>query len=81
MGDGFSLLLHLYSQGGGPPLPCSGATIQDGGNRLLLNINDDVVVDVSDAVFLLNFIFGAGPPPVPGLGCNAIEGCPEVCLF
>ena len=71
-------LLGLLFLGAGPP-PCDGTTIEDGGNRTLLDLDLNRRVGLTDAVFLLNYLFRRGPLPALGTGCVQIEGCPEVC--
>jgi hypothetical protein len=44
-------------------------------------VNDDVGVDVSDALYILLFLFQDGPAPVLGTSCVRIEGCPNVCTY
>jgi hypothetical protein len=61
------------------PLPCAGATITDGGNLELSDVDGSQVVDLSDAVYLLLYLFRAEPAPVLGTQCMPIEGCPTVC--
>jgi hypothetical protein len=60
-------------------LPCDGASPQDIGNRVLLDVNGSGVVDLSDPVFLLQYLFHAGGPPVLGVDCIAIEDCQSAC--
>jgi len=36
----------------------------------------DLTIDISDAVYLLTFLFLGGPPPVQGTACIYIEDCP-----
>ena len=56
-----------------------GSDIAAGGNLLLLSANGDQRVDVTDALYVLNFLFLGGPPPALGAGCAVIEGCPALC--
>lgn len=76
--DAVGLLLDLYGAGGGT-LPCGDGTFEDPGNRKLLDGNADGRVDISDAIHVLSFLFTGGPPPVLGVHCRRIEGCPEAC--
>ena len=71
--DAVCLLSRLF-QGG--ELPC-GTAITDPGNVGLLDANGDGAVDLSDAVRLLDFLFRGAAPPVLGLECRPIEGCPD----
>ncbi len=77
IGDAVALLGHLFV--GGRELPCEGATIARGANRSLLDLDGDTSVDVTDVLFMLNFLFGDGPEPVLGSFCVRIEGCPDTC--
>lgn len=79
LSDAISLLLRLFADGG-IPLPCEGASLEDGGNLTLLDVNADAGVDVSDAVHLLDYLFRSGPAPAAGERCIRIEGCPSVCV-
>lgn len=79
IGDVVTLLLHSFV--GGLTPPCEGATIADGANAILLDVNGDLAVDNSDAIHLLTYLFRNGNPPVQGTNCQRIEGCPDVCSF
>jgi hypothetical protein len=76
--DAAFLLLHLFG-GSTVPLPCGGASAQEGGNLTLLDSNGDVKVDAADAVYILNYLFLRGAPLVQGTACVRIAGCPDVC--
>jgi hypothetical protein len=71
--DAVCLLSRLF-QGG--ELPC-GTSVEDTGNIGLLDANGDGRVDLSDAVRLLDFLFRGASPPVLGVECQPIEGCPD----
>lgn len=61
-----------------PALPC-GAGLNTAGNLLVLNLNGDSSVDISDIVYLARHIFLGGPPPTQGADCFKIDdalGCP-----
>ena len=62
-------------------LPCGDGTVSDPANKALLDGNGDGAVDLSDAVYGLNFLFLGGPPPVACADetcpCVRIEGCPD----
>ncbi|MGQ9590282.1 MAG: thrombospondin type 3 repeat-containing protein [Planctomycetota bacterium] len=49
--------------------PCA----SDAGNFAVLNANGDGAVNVSDVIYLANFLFMGGPPPVQGLGCFNLD--------
>ena len=74
--DPLSLLLRLFG-GLARPLPCDGATVEDGGNLAIFDVSGDGTVNVADAVHMLSFIFKAGAPPSRGTGCFRVEGCPS----
>jgi hypothetical protein len=78
--DGLALLLHLFGGASGP-LPCEGSLSSGSGNEALLNVDGEGAVDLTDAVYLLNYLFRAGPAPTLGVRCVRIEGCPSVCRF
>jgi hypothetical protein len=59
-----------------PPPPCA----SDLGNFLVLNVNGDGAVNVSDIVYMANFLFMGGSPPVQGLACFGVDkalSCPD----
>ena len=72
------MLGHLFL---GQPefLPCGNGSLTDPGNRLLVNSNGDSSADLADAVYLLAFLFQGQAPPVLGMQCQPIPGCPESC--
>ena len=37
----------------------------------------DPAIDLSDGVYLLQYLFNNGPPPVQGTNCIYIEDCPQ----
>ena len=76
--DGVSLLLRLFT-GSSPRLPCDGDSLSNGGNRTLLDVNNDTLVNISDAIFVLAYLFGNGLPPALGPDCVRIEGCLNAC--
>ncbi len=76
--DAISLLWRLFLTDS-IPLPCEGANLQEGGNRILLNVNGDANVDVSDVVHILNYLFRGGAAPTLGSNCIFIPGCMDTC--
>jgi hypothetical protein len=76
--DALWLLLRLFG-GGAAPLPCGGTSLDEGANRTLLDLDSSQAVEVSDAIFILNFLFRRGPAPALGTSCVRLEGCPEAC--
>jgi hypothetical protein len=77
LSDAISILRFLFI-GAGAGLPCEGG-VDAGGNLALLDLNGDRIVNLSDPVYLLVYLFRGGPPPVLGMGCVRIAGCPEAC--
>ena len=71
--------------GNPPALPCAGGEPDDRGNVQLLDWLGDDVVDITDAISLLTFVFLGGPAhmlTIPGMeatGCVSIAGCPNTC--
>jgi hypothetical protein len=79
MADAICLLGHLFLA---DPvrLPCIGGTVEDPGNRVLLDFNGDAAgVDISDGVAMLEFLFTGGPRHILGSDCARIAACPEHC--
>ncbi len=65
VGDAIFMLNALFVPGGPVP-PCGDAC----------DAQDDGLFDLSDAVYLLTFLFQGGPPPpppFPGCGCDPTE--------
>ena len=79
MDDAIDILIYLFARKGNE-LPCEGETAMDGGNHILFDVNGDANVSMADPIYLLFFLFKQGPPPVKGLECVSIEGCPDTCL-
>lgn len=71
--DGIGVLLYLYS---GYPSPCAA----DEGTEMLLDVNGDGIVNLTDAVHTLHFLFLHGEPPALGVGCVRMPGCPDACV-
>lgn len=66
---------HLLDRTPAAP-PCS--TLE--GNLAVADVNGDARLDISDVVYLANYLFLGGPPPVQGLDCFPVPsayGCPE----
>jgi hypothetical protein len=60
-----------------PPVPPCATPV---GNLVVLDVNGDVSLNVSDIVYLANYLFLAGPPPVQGTACFDVDqalGCPD----
>jgi len=76
--DAVSFLLRLFG-GSAKALPCDGADISSGANLAVFDLDDDKAANLTDVVFLLNFLFREGPAPVRGTHCMRVEGCADVC--
>ena len=76
LADAVAILFHLFVRP--RVLPC-GSTLEDAGNRALLDVDSSGSVSIPDVVFLLNYLFRAGPAPALGKQCVRILGCPEMC--
>ena len=77
--DAIAYLNHLFL-GVALDLPCDGATVQDGGNATLLDLDGASGVNLTDVLYLLNYLFLSGPEPDLGEDCVRIEGCPTTCF-
>ena len=78
--DAVALLLHLF--GRRPELPpCGDGMLDSPGNIAILDSNGDEAVNVSDAVWLLGYMYQGGAPPSRGTDCLRLVGCPNVCGF
>lgn len=75
--DAVGLLRCLFGLAA-PPLPCGDGTMEDPGNRALLDINGDGEVRLEDCMALLGYLFAGGPPPALGRTFTPIPGCPDV---
>lgn len=77
--DAVRLLGHLFL-GTFPTLPCEGgsAGAPGPGDLALVDSNGDSRIDISDALYTLNWLFtGTNGPPVLGVECLPIVGCPD----
>lgn len=71
--DGIALARHLFL--GVSNLPCATSS----GNNTLLDANGDSSVNVVDIIHVLLYLFDRGDPPVGGVSCVSIGGCPTGC--
>jgi hypothetical protein len=71
--DVVSLLFNLVGQI--TITPCATAE----GNLALQDVDGDGSLTVNDAVYLLRYLFLAGPPPDAGSECAPIQGCTFAC--
>jgi hypothetical protein len=78
--DAVALLLHLFGRRPDLP-PCDDGKAGNLGNVGVLDSNGDNEVNVSDAVWLLAYMYQGGAPPTRGTRCVRLEGCPNVCGF
>jgi len=77
--DVVASLRRLFA-GAPATLPCGDGSATHAANRALLDLNGDSVLDLSDTVYLLGYLFQAGAAPASGVGCIRIEGCPDACV-
>ena len=70
--DAVGLLLHLFRM---EPSPRT----TDGATTLLLDATGDQIVDESDAVRVLRFLFASDLPPILGTRCLPMAGCGAAC--
>jgi len=77
--DAIAMLLHLFS-GRAASLPCEGTLITEGGNAALADVSGDATVNLTDPVYLLQFLFRGGPRPADGIDCVRIPGCRDACV-
>ncbi len=66
-------LLGFLFQNNPATLPC--ATVP--ANPNLMECNGDGVIDLSDAIYKLAYLFQGDDPPVQGVNCFSIPGCPQ----
>ena len=76
--DPIRILRQLYL-GVPAEILCDSESISAGGSLTVLDVNGDLMADLSDAVYSLNFLFTRGPEPILGSECIRIEGCPSSC--
>jgi hypothetical protein len=81
LADAVLLLRHLFA-GSPSSLPCERGTAANPGKGelALLDANGDLLINLSDAVSVLGWLFLPDhPSPVLGTRCRPIEGCPDAC--
>jgi hypothetical protein len=76
--DAVALLRH-YAGGADVPFPCAGGGPDHESNRVLLDSDGDGTVDLTDAIYLLTYLFRSGPAPVRGTTCVFLTDCPDIC--
>ena len=76
--DAAALINTLYGRANATP-PCAGATIAEGGNAVIFDVNGDGTVNLADVLHLFAYLFTNGPAPAYGTDCIAVVGCPDVC--
>lgn len=72
-------ILQLLFLGRVGALPCGDGTLDAQGNLALLDSDASGGVNLTDAIYLLSYLFLSGPPPALGVHCVEIEGCPDTC--
>lgn len=75
--DATGLLSALFVAGT-VDLPCEGSISQDG-NLAVLDVTGDDLVDIADALSMLNYLFLGGPAPTSGVDCIPVELCEDAC--
>lgn len=60
-------------------LPCESGLTTDIKNLLLFDSNGDFLIDASDVVYNLLYLFVEGPAPKRPVECQELEDCPDVC--
>ncbi|MEM7230976.1 MAG: CotH kinase family protein [Planctomycetota bacterium] len=75
LSDPIRLLGQLFS---GMELPCDGE-LDSEGNEFVLDVNTDSSVDISDASYLLAYLFLEGPRPARGDNCLRVDFCSSSC--
>jgi len=83
LSDVICILNYLFLGEDPVELPCGDGSRSDPANLALLDANGDLgagtgVVDMADAIYLLNRIAFGGPAHVLGESCVRIVGCPDV---
>jgi hypothetical protein len=76
--DALTLLFLLFDPGD-LTLPCAAESLGVETSLAVLDLDDSTVVDLVDSVYLLRYLYLAGPAPSTGSSCTAIVGCPGVC--
>ncbi len=77
IGDAVSIAWRLFV--GGIALPCDGSALNDGGNIFIFDVDGNGFVNITDAIFLLNYLFTNGAVPARGTSCARRDGCADVC--
>jgi hypothetical protein len=70
--DAIGILLYLHSGLSGP---CETSE----GNGMLLDVDGNQEVNVTDAIYLMRYVFLRGPDPLLGVGCVPLPGCATTC--
>jgi hypothetical protein len=80
--DGITVLELIIlgtSSGGLTEMPC-GPDFQSEANRAAQDINLDGLIDITDGIYLLEFLILGSSPPMQGLDCILVPGCPDSCI-
>ncbi len=80
LSDAITSLLYLFSSTS-RTLPCEGATLSEGGNLTLFDVNGDLQANLADVVYTLRYLFNGGAPPSEGIECILIQDCPQGCGY
>jgi hypothetical protein len=65
-------------------LPCEhgNANVPGPGDLFLIDVDGNGKINITDPIYLLNFLFNGGPKPVLGGledPCVSLGGCPDAC--
>jgi hypothetical protein len=78
LSDAISLLRRLFF-GDQAEAPCGGQSLVEGGNLTLLDADANAAINLTDVIFVLNYLYRGGPAPEAGTACVRIPGCPDAC--
>jgi uncharacterized repeat protein (TIGR03806 family) len=70
-------ILHALFTGAPNAFPCGDGSPEHPSNLHLLDLNADAALDITDAVFLLDFLFLGGPAVTSE--CIEVPNCPGTC--
>lgn len=73
IGDAIGIIRHLF--GGASLQPCASHEA----NLVLLDSNGDRLLNLSDSLHIIRYVFQRGAPPTLGIDCARIQDCPSSC--
>ena len=77
LSDAVSIVLRLCGDGN-LPLTCEGGML-DEGNLTVLDVDSDDAVEISDVIYLLDYMFLSGAAPPAGTDCISLPDCANRC--